>query len=182
MIIDFKDMDIRQKLFFKDNTLNRFRKMTFASAKGSEFDTVKLSPVESSTLIVLFDIGETSMSRLAKFCGFTNSRITRAMDTLVNAGFAIRYFKSDNRRTVYATVTKKGMELVSKNNLTLFNRFDELISGIPQDKLKELNKHYDAIIEIYDDYCGLFRGAPYAVPQPPKEFLPLLPNMPDDSM
>ena len=151
-------------IFAADNALNRFRKMTFSSSKNSDFFSRRLTPAEASTLIVLFDIGEASMNELAKYCGFTNSRITRAMDTLVEQNLAIRYFKPNNRRTVYAAVTPLGAELVSKNNDTVFSRFEELISAIPPEELDKVRSDYLEILDIFEKYCGLYKDAPYKKP------------------
>ncbi len=156
--------EIVRDIFLADNALNRFRKMTYASSNNSTFANRSLTATEASTLIVLYDIGEASMNELAKYCGFTNSRITRAMDTLVNQKLAVRYFKPNNRRTVYAAATPLGAELVSANNNNVFTALKKVTSEIPDEELCEVANCYSNILNIFAKYSGLYKNAPYQKP------------------
>ena len=141
-----------------NSSLTRFNKMqifnTNQTGEVLPYVQANLNSTEWSIMSVLHDIGESAMSELAYACGFTASRTTRAVDTLVKLGFATRWNDQVNRRIVRVKPTEKGIRLTEDNNDAIRRNFFKLVANVPEDKLKVLIDCYDKVLDIYAEYCG----------------------------
>lgn len=149
---------LAEQVLSLNSSLTRFNKMQIFNTNqtGEELPYVKakLNSTESSTMSVLHDIGESAMSELAYACGFTASRATRAVDTLVKFGFATRWNDQVNRRIVRVKPTEKGIRLTEDNNDAIRRNFFRLVGNVPEEKLETLIECYDKVLDIYAEYCG----------------------------
>ena len=149
---------LAEQVLALNSSLTRFNKMqifnTHQTGEELPYVKAKLNSTEWSTMSVLHDIGESAMSELAYACGFTASRATRAVDTLVKFGFATRWNDQVNRRIVRVKPTEKGIRLTEDNNDAIRRNFFKLVGNVPEEKLETLIECYDKVLDIYAEYCG----------------------------
>ena len=143
---------LAEQVLALNSSLTRFNKMQIFNT--NQTGEAKLNSTEWSTMSVLHDIGESAMSELAYACGFTASRATRAVDTLVKFGFATRWNDQVNRRIVRVKPTEKGIRLTEDNNDAIRRNFFKLVGNVPEEKLETLIECYDKVLDIYAEYCG----------------------------
>ena len=140
------------------SSLTRFNKMQIFNANqtGEELPYVKakLNSTEWSTMSVLHDIGESAMSELAYACGFTVSRATRAVDTLVKFVPPRGGTYQVNRRIVRVKPTEKGIRLTEDNNDAIRRTFSGLWETCPRKKLETLIECYDKVLGIMPNIGG----------------------------
>ena len=148
-----QDEDKTMEIFALDCSLTRFHKMRInPQRENTPFSEYGLSPVESSTLIVLHDTQAITMSRLAYYCGFTPSKTTRALDALVKKGLAKRTIPEENRRQVYVSTTETGYELVERNNREVYENFFNMMSAFSEKQ--HMIECYTYLLEKYSEHCG----------------------------
>ncbi|SPD74721.1 putative Transcriptional regulator, MarR family [uncultured Desulfobacterium sp.] len=85
-------------------------------------------------LFTINELGTCSMVKLAEELSMTKSKVSRAINNLVKAGFVTREVDSENRRYAILTLTKQGEKLVqhinNKNNVF----FESILSEFPKEK------------------------------------------------
>ncbi|MEG1711157.1 MAG: MarR family transcriptional regulator [Clostridia bacterium] len=145
-----------QCLMGLNSGLSRFNKMqVFKSIDGVlPYEKAGVTRTEYSALVALHDIGESTMTDVARCCGFTASRTTRAIESLVKGGFATRTIKDDNRRAIYVATTEKGYDLTEKNNEAVLYNFHNVMKNVPKQEMYILIKAYSTILDIYEKYCN----------------------------
>ena len=79
----------------------------------------------------------------------SHSRITRIIDTLVRKKLVKRYPSKRDRRSWLAAVTEKGKKVNKQTILDFMNIQKDLISRLPEDKVKEILANIKLYLEAY---------------------------------
>jgi DNA-binding MarR family transcriptional regulator len=101
-------------------------------------------------LFVINELGACSMIKLAEKLSMNKSKVSRAIDKLVKAGFVNREIDHENRRYTILTLTGLGEKMVQdindQNNLL----FENILSRLPKDKER-------LFLNIFDIFTNSFR-------------------------
>ena len=102
---------------------------------------------------MLFAINELkacSMIKLAEDLSLDKSKVSRAINKLVKAGFVNREIDPENRRYAILTLTSHGKKIVQRINNKNNMLFEDILSQLPKGKLQ-------SFIEGFDTFTNSFK-------------------------
>jgi len=112
---------------------NILHKLTAKKIKDAGLD---LTPEESVLLNQLWDKDNQTLTELGQWSVKGPSTVTRQIDGLVKKGYVEREHSAEDRRKVYARLTKDGKQLKAKFKKTLVSALDASLKGVTQPELE----------------------------------------------
>ena len=90
---------------------------------------------EFTVLRALEDVLTLRVSDVARRLNATNSYVTLTSEKLVQKGYIIRERNNEDRRTVYLTLTKEGINLVKKMDEIVYDYYDKTFGDISNEEM-----------------------------------------------
>jgi DNA-binding MarR family transcriptional regulator len=90
---------------------------------------------EFTVLRALEDVLTLRVSDVARRLNATNSYVTLTSEKLVQKGYIIRERNNADRRTVYLTLTKEGINLVKKMDEIVYAYYDKTFGDISNEEM-----------------------------------------------
>jgi len=131
---------------------NILHKLTAKKIKDAGID---LTPEESVLLNQLWDKDNQTLTELGQWSVKGPSTVTRQIDGLVKKGYVEREHGDEDRRKVFARLSKEGKKLKSKFKKLQVNTFDSALEGVTQ---KELDIALEVILKIREQSLGELCG------------------------
>lgn len=90
---------------------------------------------EFTVLRALEDVLTLRVSDVARRLNATNSYVTLTSEKLVQKGYIIRERNNEDRRTVYLTLTKEGINLVKRMDEIVYAYYDKTFGDISNEEM-----------------------------------------------
>lgn len=90
---------------------------------------------EFTVLRALEDVLTLRVSDVARRLNATNSYVTLTSEKLVQKGYIIRERNNEDRRTVYLTLTKEGINLVERMDEIVYAYYDKTFGDISNEEM-----------------------------------------------
>lgn len=106
---------------------------------------VPISMTQLTCLFVLNNNEQLTMSDLAKELNMSNQQLTKVVDALCEFEMAERITDEENRRKIFAKITPKGLQTISKFDAEINRKLDKLMQKMPED---EIDRLFDCIAHV----------------------------------
>ena len=115
-----------------------------------EFTSRYMYPIGISSVLVLAELRENGALRqsdLADMLNYTKGAVTHIATKLVNYELAERLYDEEDRRTVYLSITDKGVSALNEAQKIGESIFLELFEGLSKDELHEYLRLQQKLLE-----------------------------------
>ncbi|MFS0783648.1 MarR family winged helix-turn-helix transcriptional regulator [Bacillus sp. 1P06AnD] len=107
-----------------------------------------------SPILVLSELlhnGSQKQTDLANKLGYTPGSITNIANKLVKNGMAVREYSESDRRTVYLTITDKGLDVVNEAHLKGTELRQELFEALTEEEVQQFLEIHEKLLAHFDD-------------------------------
>lgn len=110
-----------------------------------EIEAEGITPLLSNILNQIHEKGRTTAKEIGNILNLNVSNTSRSINQLFAYGYIEKKPCASDKRMVYITLSKKGLDVVSKSILLYQDKFFEKISHLSEDDLSELNRSFTQI-------------------------------------
>jgi DNA-binding MarR family transcriptional regulator len=82
--------------------------------------------------------GEISLNELAEVLNLDNSTMSRAVNNLVDQGYAVREADKEDRRYIKILLTEQGLSTYKAIESSMESFFEDIFDSIPEEKHKQV--------------------------------------------
>ena len=111
-------------------------------------DEFKFTKTQQLILMTLWLHKKLSLTELSEQICTSNEHATRAVGQLVKSGFVNRVKNQTNRRSIYISLTQKGIDMINGAHATAAQRISQRLSELSDDDAKTLVECLEKIGEI----------------------------------
>lgn len=111
-------------------------------------DEFKFTKTQQLILMTLWLHKKLSLTELSEQICTSNEQATRAVGQLVKSGFVNRVKNQTNRRSIYISLTQKGIDMINGAHATAAQRISQRLSELSDEDAKTLVDCLEKIGEI----------------------------------
>ena len=118
-----------------------------------ERDQIKPYGFTTSQCYVLIELkksNQLTMNELSDKMNANTSTMTRIINNLVRDGFIERLRDEGDRRIVIIKLTKEGIEVASKLELSIIDYYRKIVANLPSRQIEDVLKAVSLLIDAFD--------------------------------
>ena len=118
-----------------------------------ERDQIKPYGFTTSQCYVLIELkksNQLTMNELSDKMNANTSTMTRIINNLVRDGFIERLRDEGDRRIVIIKLTKEGIEVASKLELSIIDYYRKIVANLPSGQIEDVLKAVSLLIDAFD--------------------------------
>jgi DNA-binding MarR family transcriptional regulator len=93
---------------------------------------------------------KSTQGEIAKYLNLNSSTMSGIIDRLELKGFVARLPNPNDRRTVYISLTSKGLKLLDASPQLLHHQLSKKLQKLPQDKVEDINEALNILVSSLD--------------------------------